>query len=288
MHVNTLCVIAQEAIVPARVVYEARKPPKRYATTSTNDVDAIYYTCVIMPHGGDTLLKVCHCNWPFLGDEALPDRLDVQQKLINHISDLVDAASKVAGMCNELLGHGLCYVDLKKSNVLVDPKNHNQLFFCDYGAISPLSDGDACATYPPPDYPNGLKIEATQSVIVYGLGALLFCMLFPKDEARLRYGICKTIAEMQDHQRHLLETHHYVVHAIRCSENLLRTEESCEPPRYAHALSNLFEDSFNQEHSIESWREALRELSSTHIYQVLRHFVKVREKEGTAYFSLDK
>jgi hypothetical protein len=167
----------------------------------------------------------------------------------------------------------------------------NQIRFCDYGAISALWDDDACATYPPPDYPNGLQIQANENVIVYGLGALLFCMLFPKDEARLRYTVCKTVADMRDHQRHLLATHHVIVNAIRKSENQLSSgprgpDAQCDPPTAPNALSNLLEDSFNQAHSIESWRAAARALDSSHIYQVLRRFVKVRETEGTAYFTI--
>jgi ABC-type taurine transport system substrate-binding protein len=48
MHVNTLCDTDQNAIVPARVVYKALKPPKRCATISQNDADAAFFTCVII------------------------------------------------------------------------------------------------------------------------------------------------------------------------------------------------------------------------------------------------
>jgi hypothetical protein len=175
-HVRALCGVTQHAIVPARVAYEALKPPGRVKTTPEL-LNSAFFTCVIMPHGGATLLKVCHANWPTVRDN-LPDatyQADIQQKMVSHIEDLVSAATGIAHMCAELLQHGLCYVDLKKSNVLVDPNNNNLMNFCDYGAISSVHDDDACATYPPPDYPNGLKIEASPSVIVYGLGALLFC-----------------------------------------------------------------------------------------------------------------
>ena len=77
---------------------------------------------------------------------------------------------RVGELCQRLLYHGLAYTDLKPSNVCIDAAGNVRLV--DFGALAEVGTCDACATYPPPEYPYGTEVPATDETVAYGIGAL--------------------------------------------------------------------------------------------------------------------
>jgi serine/threonine protein kinase len=100
----------------------------------------------------------------------------------------LDAPFQVTRMCSHLLTNGnVVYADLKPANVLVDPSGSGGLCLCDYGALARVGSSEAACTYPPPDYPRGTAIPATERTLLHGLGAMLVCFIAGTHERKLRY-----------------------------------------------------------------------------------------------------
>jgi hypothetical protein len=89
--------------------------------------------------------------------------------------------------CLRLFRLGWAYLDLKPANVLYLGRSFNdmQLSLCDYGGLALLGAADGVATYPPPEFPYGTDVRATERAVVYGLGVLLVCLFTDGEESHL-------------------------------------------------------------------------------------------------------
>jgi hypothetical protein len=300
VHVNALLSSQQNAIVPARVVYTALQPPdvptKRDFCRSKR-LASEYFTCVIMQYAGETLQKVCNSvrivptyNTPSAFSGVSPE---TRVQLTAFIRDMLLVMKQVSQCCKDLYAVGLCYVDLKKCNVLVDrdqeTDSHWRVCLCDYGALAREHHKDSCATYPPPSRPSGQNITATSSVVAYGLGVMLFSVLFAHQEKWLRYKECATRLHSQVHARRLSAYLRSAVAEVQHAEHQYNSKWKKTPHPSgvdSGSLSEFFRRSFAQEHTIESWATALDALNADYIYAVLGKHLEVRETDGSAYFNL--
>lgn len=294
----------QQAIVPARVVHRARKPFRNKALAAsatvkvTQDVSSAWFTCVIMPYVGPTLHRVAFDLRPIVKG-AYPDgalRAHMRARMVEWLTTVQSIVASVAGCCLDLERAGLCYVDLKKTNVLVacegdDARSSRRVQLCDYGALTRVNAGDACATYPPPENPTGLGIVASPAVVAYGLGVLFYCLLFPKEEKHFQYVDVRTTPQPEEHGKRIVAYQQFAIHRLRRVENFLSLQpwdEPAPPPPSFNGLSNLMESSFAQAHTVESWLEEFRALDAVYIYSVLSHYLEVRERDSSAYFCIRK
>lgn len=77
---------------------------------------------------------------------------------------------------------GYAYCDLKPENIVarrVGDVFH--LAFCDLGGLVPLG-GTSFSTYPPPKFPRGKRVPATEGTMLWGLGAFAVSLLYGHDK----------------------------------------------------------------------------------------------------------
>lgn len=89
----------------------------------------------------------------------------------------VAAAEAVTRGLHLLQLSGYAYCDLKSSNVLVLRRGDTaHLVFCDLGSVV-RGGGTGLATYPPPDFPSGVNVPATDRCAAWGASMLLLTLL---------------------------------------------------------------------------------------------------------------
>jgi len=86
------------------------------------------------------------------------------------------AALYVCRICRRLFERGFAYTDLKPDNVLCSDET-KRLLLCDYGSVSLVGQSNAVCTYPPPEWPAGQGVEASERTVIYGVGVLLASLL---------------------------------------------------------------------------------------------------------------
>lgn len=142
-------------IVPAACLYVGEQRP-----CDTPEA----YSCIVMPYVPTTLHRAI--------------------RTADHYQCLT-LLRDVAKMVYSMYVSGLCYVDLKMTNIVIT--KDAQLLFIDYGSLGEIGTCEAYATYPPVESPTGVLVECSESTMVEIFGSFLLTMLYPECEPNLRF-----------------------------------------------------------------------------------------------------
>lgn len=113
----------------------------------------------------------------------------------------VERIAQVLRVVNGCLGvlwrEGVAYMDLKPENVLVMGGGNSKftVLLGDVGSLCFDGDSSMC-TYPPPTHPSGVGVPATSKNVLYGLGMLMWVLLWGHDH-RLQF---LSFAHLEDGQ----------------------------------------------------------------------------------------